>query len=369
MILSRLELYNFRNYQHLDIELFPGVNLIIGRNAQGKTNLLESVYFLSHLKSRRAPRMRDLALEGTESASARGLIIDRGQRISLKAGIGAGGRSAEINGRRAEQASRAIGIMKCVMFEPGDLYLVKGEPLKRREFLDETMEGIGPVEAYEVGQYRHLLRQRNAMMKRWEEYGKGFLGALEPWNERLAEYGGAITGRRLRMVSRMSSLVTGTYREVSGEDTPVSFEYRGSFALDAGAGVEAATLAMREALEAALGEEKRSRKTIVGPHRDEVEIKIGGREARYQASQGEQRTIAFAMRFAQKEYTREVTGRGPVLLLDDVLSELDEARRERVIEMAAGCEQALLTATEAPRGAGIPTVRKFEVEGGKIKVG
>lgn len=368
MIISRLELFNFRNYRHLDIEFSPGVNLIIGRNAQGKTNLLESIYFLSHLRSKRAPRMRDLAMEGAESASARGLIMDAGQRITLKVAFGAGGRSAEVNGRRAEHSAKAAGVLKCVMFEPGDLYLVKGEPSRRREFLDETMEGLGPGVAQAVGQYRHLLRQRNAMMKRWEEYGPGFLNALEPWNEKISESGGEIVAARRRMTDRMSALVGETYREVSRDTAQVSFEYRGTSGSD-GDTHEQAARAMREALEEAIGEEKRARTTLVGPHRDEVEIRIGGMEARYNASQGEQRTVAFAMRFAQKEYLRDVTGKGPVLLLDDVLSELDEARRGRVLEMAAKCEQTVITATELARGFKIASSSLFEVEGGKIKVG
>lgn len=368
MILSRLELFNFRNYGRLDVELPPGVNLVIGRNAQGKTNLLEAIYFLSHLRSKRAQRMREVVLEGEESASARAVIVDEGRRITLNVGLGAAGRTVELNGRRVEQAARATGVMKCVMFEPGDLYLVKGEPSMRREFLDETMEELGYAGAHTVVQYRHLLRQRNAVLKRWEEYGRDFTRVLEPWSEKLAEYGGSIISERLKTVGMMSAFVEDIYREVSGSSRNITFRYQCTVETGAKTQEEAA-LAMREALEKSLAEDKRSRKTTIGPHRDEVEIKIDGREARYQASQGEQRTLAFAMRFAQKEQARKISGKEPVLLLDDVLSELDEKRRGKVLEMAGNCEQSVITATEIPAEAREAAGGSFVVEGGKITVG
>ena len=315
MILDRLELFNFKSYGHQDLELAPGMNLVTGRNAQGKTNLLEAIYFVSHLKSNRSPRLRELIREGEENASVRVLIMDEGTKATIRIAFGGSGKSVEVNGRKM-QASRALGLLKCVMFEPGDLYLVKGEPSRRREFLDETLEELGQHAARPVEAYKRVLRQRNALLKRWEDYGAGFRAALEPWSEKLAEEGGVLAVARERMTESMSRMINETHSEISGQD-----------------------------------------------------IKIGGREARHTASQGEQRTLAFAMRLAQRGYVSDETGKEPILLLDDVLSELDKERRARVLGVVGRSGQSIVTATEPPEAGGVPASRILVVEGGTVRVG
>lgn len=367
MILDRLELFNFKSYGHQDLELAPGMNLVTGRNAQGKTNLLEAIYFVSHLKSNRTPRLRELIREGEENASVRVLIMDEGTKATISIAFGVSGKSVEVNGRKM-QASRALGLLKCVMFEPGDLYLVKGEPSRRREFLDETLEELGQHAARPVEAYKRVLRQRNALLKRWEDYGAGFRAALEPWSEKLAEEGGVLAVARERMTESMSRMINETHSEISGQDVKIGFEYRGTFGLGAASPEEAASR-MRGELARRIADEKRARSTLVGPHRDDVEIRIGGREARYTASQGEQRTLAFAMRLAQRGYVSDETGKEPILLLDDVLSELDEERRARVLGVVGRSGQSIVTATEPPEAGGVPASRILVVEGGTVRVG
>lgn len=188
MILERLELVNFRNYGHLDIEFSPQRNLVVGRNGQGKSNLLKSIYFLSYLRSRRTARLTDLVREAPDKASVLGLIKGDGPEAKVKVTFGRGGRVAEVNGRKVDSGARAKGILKSVSFDPGDLYLVKGEPGRRREFLDETLGALGPVDADSVSKYRHVLRQRNGILKSWEEYGAGLTDVIEPgirrWSRR-----------------------------------------------------------------------------------------------------------------------------------------------------------------------------------------
>jgi DNA replication and repair protein RecF len=366
LIIDRLELFNFKNYESQDVRFSPEINLVTGMNAQGKTNLLESIYFLSHLRSNRAPRLREMIREGEENASVHGLIIDGDTKITIKISFGSSGKTVELNGRAA-RATRAMGVLKCVMFEPGDLYLVKGEPSRRRDFLDETLEELGPGAARQVGVYRHVLRQRNALLKRWEGYGSVFRDSLEPWSQKLAEAGGEILVSRRRMVQSMQEMIVETYARIAGSGEEISFLYSETFPSSATTPEEATARMMGE-LERRAEEEKRARTTLVGPHRDDVEIMIKGREARHGASQGEQRTLAFAMRLAQRGYIAEETGKEPVLLLDDVLSELDEDRRRRVLEMIGGGGQAIITATEPPRGVDESASLLLEVERGSVRV-
>jgi DNA replication and repair protein RecF len=367
LILESLELLNYRNYPELKIEFIEGNNLILGRNAQGKSNLLESIYFLSHQKSFRASRMRDLVLEGRENAYVKGVIIDDERRFSLKVGISPGGRTAQLNGQIMETPGKARGVFKCVMFSPDDLYLVKGDPSRRREFMDETVEGLGPVRAQVTADYRRALKQRNALLRDWEKYGRALEDAMDPWDDALSRAGAAVVVERRKMLSAMSESVLRSYEEVTGAEKKVELGYRGSF--EAGPGRrEEIEKSMRQALSHASVRERKARTTLVGPHRDEVEIRLGGRDTRALASQGEQRTLSFCLRIAQKEYLESETGRVPVMLLDDVFSELDSQRRKGVLRAAGPGAQSLVTATEMPAEKQGGEGRVFVVEKGSVSV-
>ncbi len=366
MILTGFELKNFRNYERLEIEFSPKENIIVGGNAQGKSNLLEGVYFLSRLKSNRSPRMRELVLEGQERASVRGVIIDGEARLNIEISLGSGGRNVEVNGQKVESAARARGLVKCVMFSPEDLYIVKGDPARRREFLDEIMEGLGPVAAQQILHYKHVLRQRNAALRLCELSGGGRCTHLEPWNDSLAKAGAVIVEARVRMVKEIGEKIEQAYYEVSGEERDIRVNYKCTF--EPGGSVSSVEERMREELETTASIEERARTTVIGPHRDEVEITLGGRDARFSASQGEQRTIAFCMRIIQKGYLENETGKLPILLLDDVLSELDRDRRRGVLEVAGSGSQALITTTELPEEKARDRVKVFRVKNGRVGV-
>jgi DNA replication and repair protein RecF len=252
-----------------------------------------------------------------------------------------------------------------VMFSPDDLYLIKGDPARRREFLDETVEGIGPLAAKRVLQYKHVLRQRNAVLRSWEEHGAALSSVIEPWNDALARAGAAVVAQRVKMVPQMESYIDESYREIAGGGGAARVRYAGTFEVDS-TDEEVVEGIMRRALERSESEEKRSRTTVVGPHRDDVEIRLGGREARFSVSQGEQRTLAFCLRVAQGRYLEGETGKTPVTLLDDVLSELDSDRRERVLELAGAASQAILTTTDAPDDLAGVKGKVFRVQQGKV---
>jgi DNA replication and repair protein RecF len=366
LILKGFELKNFRNYRHLEIELSPKENILVGGNAQGKSNLLEGVYFLSHLKSNRAPRMREIVLEGEEKASARGIIIDGEARINIEATFGKAGRRVEVNGREVESAARARGMVKCVMFSPEDLYIVKGDPARRREFLDEIMEGLGPVAAQKIIHYRRVLRQRNAVIRSRGRSGARNPGEIEPWNETLARAGAVIVNERARIVQELSAELEGAYRKISGDEREVEVKYKCTFEPEGP--VSSIEEKMRKELESSGAIEERAGTTVIGPHRDEVEIKLGGRDARFTASQGEQRTIAFCMRVVQMGYLERETGKRPILLLDDVLSELDAFRRRGVLGIAGSGSQTLISTTELPEEKLSSAAKIFRVNNGSVSV-
>ena len=368
MVLRTLELFNFRNYEHLDIEFSPHRNLAIGRNAQGKSNLLESIYFLSYLRSKRARTLADLVREGHEEASVLGSIIGDGSEARVRLTVGARGRTAEVNGQKVGSSARVRGRMKCVSFDPDDLCLVKGEPGRKSGFLDETLEALGPMGAVAINQYGHALRQRNAILKVWERYGTGLEDAIGPWSRGLATYGAKMVASRLEMLRTMEEVVERLYREISQDEKKVELRYAGTFGLEDASEGEIFEN-MQRALDSVLVEEKRERATRVGPHRDDVEIRLGGRDARYKASQAELRTLAFCMRLAQKEHVERKTGQTPVILFDDVLSELDEGRRRRVLDLAGGESQAMLTATEATADMKRASDKTLVVDGGMISIG
>jgi DNA replication and repair protein RecF len=258
-------------------------------------------------------------------------------------------------------------MLKCVLFSPDDLWIVKGDPARRREFLDETAEELGPVTASILQQYRHVLRQRNALLRKWEEHGAVAEEALEPWNEALAQAGASILVERLEMIEKMKRSVRETYMEISGEARELEIGYSGT-PVEEGSDERDAAAALKDALRRVRTEEMRTRTTAVGPHRDDIEIRLGGRGARFSASQGEQRTVAFCFRLAQREYLREKTGKVPVLLLDDVLSELDEGRRRKVLEKVGTAGQTIITATEMEESCQQAPESVFRVLAGRVEI-
>lgn len=362
MVISRLELFNFRNYRHLDLEFCPGRNMVVGDNAQGKTNLLEAIYLVSRLKSPRTPRPSDLIYHQEPAASVKAMVVEDGRKVVVKVILGSGGRSIEVNGRKEEKIQRVAGLLLCVLFTPEDLYLVRGEPSRRRFFLDETIESTGRVWQGETSRYRHLLRQRNALLKRWEGYGSRLDESLEPWDQGLSETGARIVKARLRVTAGVMEAVTGLFDHVTGGGDELSLRYQCSFPVREGELKES----MLEKLRASREQEKRLRTTLVGPHRDEVEILIGKKEARYCASQGEQRAVACCLKFAQRKVIEGKTGRTPVLLLDDVLSELDRTRAGRVLELAGEGGQVILTSTGNPEGKETRGSQTFCVRNGEV---
>jgi DNA replication and repair protein RecF len=393
---ERLRLFRFRNYLDESIELGPGLNVLCGENAQGKTNLLEAVATLALSRSPRAATVGELVTWGAPVARVEARIrrlpgpMDLDMRITRQGGVGGADRSQRttlVDGK--ERPARALlGLCPVVLFWPDDLQLVKGSPEGRRRLLDVVLSQLDPVAADDLIRYRRSLDQRNALLRQIRQ-GTATSAALPQFTDALVRYGGAVRAHRSRLAVRLSPLAAAALRELSGGDEELRLAYSTSTdtgaaddglgsvvdatapviapeALDPSAAAEelAATLRRRAAEELARG------LTVAGPHRDDLTILLAGRPARSTASQGQQRSAVLACKLAEVRHVAGVAGVAPVLLLDDVLSELDAGRRERLMAgLGTGRgSQALLTTAEAtpPELAALGELRQFRVHSGRI---
>lgn len=360
MQLRHLELLDVRSYERAMLDLPDGATVLIGPNAQGKTNLLEAVQRVATGGSHRVAGDAPLVRVGAEIGVIRcELETDSGRRRRLELELGAGRRTrTRVDGQDVRRAAEAIGVLRAVLFAPEDLRIVRGDPGDRRRFLDELLSQRRPAFAAARADYDRALRQRNQLLKRARHLtGSASSSAdvtIAAWTEQLVTLGSQLLAARVAAVRTLSGPVDRCYRELADRPEPVGVRYRSS----AGAAVEeliddgAATLVpavapLAAALHAAYGEvaaEERARGvTLVGPHRDELELTIGDLPAKGYASHGEAWSLALALKLGTFEVLAEVGDR-PVVLLDDVFAELDTTRRQRLAAACARFDQVLVTA-------------------------
>jgi DNA replication and repair protein RecF len=331
MHLAWLELRDFRSYERLSFQPDPGLNVLVGDNGAGKTNVLEAVGYLSRLGSfRGAP---DAALVRTESAAAvvRGGIERDSGELRVEVELPAEGRRRIlVNGKRPRRNSDVAVEIPLVAFMPDDLDVVKRGPALRRDYVDEVAGHIWPAAGADRTEYDKIVRQRNRFLRDAGPYADPV--TLDVWDERLAEVGGRLVSSRMSLLERLSPHLAGGYSSVAGlGGDRLTARYEASW-LPAAESGDAATALLR-----ALGERRRrdmdQRTTTVGPHRDEIGLYLIDRPTRTHASQGEQRSVALALRIAAFSLLQDRHGKPPILLLDDVFSELDPGRSEGVIAL------------------------------------
>ena len=327
MYLEWLTLGGFRSHEAVEWRPEPGINIVVGDNGAGKTNLLEAVSYLATLQSFRGSPDEALVAHHAEAAYVRGSVIRDDNEASTLIEIEIrrrGARRVLVNRQRLARAADLIGHVRIVAFLPEDLDLVKRGPAYRRDLLDEGAVQLWPGAYADRMEFDRALRQRNAFLKQ----GDRDPVTLSVWDERLAVATGRLMTRRVRALAAISRHLPAAYAEVAGAGEEVSLEYRSVWA----SGSEetrpapAFTAEMQEALVRAHRTDRDRRVTTAGPHRDEPTFLLGGHDARHLASQGEQRTVALAVRLATHRAITEVTDTSPVLLLDDVFSELDPTR-------------------------------------------
>ncbi len=374
MYLQNLHLRSFRNYLDTKVEFEAQKTILLGNNAQGKSNLLEAVELLSILKSNRANRDRELVLEGTNS----GQILATIQGAYSKAELGLifrkqGRRTVLLNGESLRRHLDFLGVLNAVQFSSVDLELVRGAPECRRNWLDALIIQLEPIYAYILHQYYKVLRQRNALLKGMRkgeslsEIRSSEATQLKLWNEQLAENGSRVTRRRARVIARLAPLAEAWHAGISGKTEILTIKYAPNviWSEDDPDKVKQAFFAQIEERRMV---EMQQGKTVVGPHRDEVELTINDTLARSYGSQGQQRTLVLALKMAELNLIEEVVGEPPLLLLDDVLAELDPNRQNQLLDTIGDRFQTLITTTHLSSfdAKWLEDSQVLFVEGGKI---
>ncbi|GGO86183.1 DNA replication/repair protein RecF [Wenjunlia tyrosinilytica] len=348
MHVAHLSLADFRSYARVEVPLDPGVTTFVGPNGQGKTNLVEAIGYLATLGSHRVAGDAPLVRQGAERAIVRAAVVqgERQQLVELEINPGRANR-ARINRSSQVRPRDVLGIVRTVLFAPEDLALVKGDPGERRRFLDELVTTRSPRMAGVRQDYDRVLKQRNALLKSAATARRGSgrvdLSTLDVWDQHLARAGAQLLAARLDLVAALHPLVDKAYEQLAPGGGPTALEYRASMGPMAAAGPEQLAQALLGALGEARKQELERGITLVGPHRDDLVLKLGELPAKGYASHGESWSYALALRIASFELLR-ADGAEPVLVLDDVFAELDASRRRRLAELVAPGEQVLVTA-------------------------
>jgi DNA replication and repair protein RecF len=357
MHVTHLSLADFRSYSTAELALERGVTALVGPNGQGKTNLIEAIGYIASQSSHRVSSDAPLIRSGASRAVVRCAIArdDRTALIELEI-VPGGSNRARINRSAVTRPREALGVLRTVLFAPEDLAVVKGDPDGRRRFLDELLVVRSPRFAGVRGDYDRVLRQRNALLKTAGatiKAGRGDVRTLDVWDAHLATAGAELLAGRLRLIRELSPLVAKAYAAVSQGQGDAATDYRSSL----GEEVTATGPVDREVLQAKMLEalaKNRSAEldrgvSLVGPHRDDVVLTLGGLPARGYASHGESWSFALALRLASYDLLCSDGGAEaePVLILDDVFAELDVGRRKRLAELVAGAEQVIITAAVA----------------------
>ena len=361
-MIRRLTLTDFRNYYSLDLHLDPYLNLLWGPNGAGKTNILEAVYLLGLVKSPRGARDRDLIAWGREAYRV-GAEVSRG-RSSFRLEIffhRERGKGARINGVPQSRPSDVLASLSVVLFSPDDLALIKGGPAERRSFLDQQISQADPRYYQALARYSRVLAQRNQALKA----PSGATQLAGSFDDQLVQAGSYLLKRRLEALPTLSSGTASWVDNLSGGEDQAEVSYAGSIQIPPEADDDSLRASFHEALSRVRGEELGRGHTVVGPHRDDLAVSLNGRDSRVYSSQGQKRTLALGLKLQQVGYLERAMGHRPVLLLDDVLSELDSRRRAVMIRALKQGGQTLITSTDPEElGAG----GLFQVEDGRVTV-
>lgn len=344
MIVERLELVDFRNYANASFQLTAGTTVVVGDNGQGKTNLAEAMAYLATLGSFRGAPPDALVRVGATAAIVRAELRDEDGRVSLIEAelVPAGRNRVQVNRQRLGRSRDLLGVVRVTVFSPDDLTLIKGGPADRRRFLDDTLVALAvKYDALRL-ELDRVVRQRNTLLRQAAgRLDESATMTLDVWDARLAELGDRFGLARATLVERVRPLVTEAYEVLAGRPTEVGLTYDPPWRAE---GLAAALVVAREA------DVKRGVSTI-GPHRDELGLTINGLPARTHASQGEQRTLALALRLAAHRLVADRTGSTPVLVLDDVLSELDTGRATSLLGHLPPGQVVITTASAVPSAA------------------
>lgn len=356
VVLRSMSLENFRNHRSTSVEFSPGLTVVTGDNGQGKTNLLEAIAWMATLSSFRGASTDTLVGVGSDTAVIR-MNIDVGERQRLiEAELSRRGRNrVQVNKQPLRRARDLLGTMRVVVFSPDDLAIVKGGPGERRRFLDDSLATMYLRSVADRADLDRILKQRNTVLK---QAGSGrndeIAATLDVWDMKLADIGQRVTTARERLTAMIGPRVEEVYRALGGSPSRVELHYRRSWEGE-----------LIDALARSRSDDLKRKVTTVGPHRDELEIWLDGLMSRTHSSQGEQRTIALALRLASQRVIADVAGTEPIVLLDDVFSELDDQRTKALMNELPATQTILTTATGSIP-SGVPATLSYTVSDGRV---
>lgn len=356
MNISKLILKNFRNYENETLNFTDGTNIIYGKNGMGKTNALEAIYYFSQGRGFRGGT-RDAVRNGCESGEIKLFFNSEERDFEGKIRFDGKQKKIQLNDIELKKTSQLIGRFVCVLFTPDEMNLVKGSPEVRRRFMDSSIIPMKPSYLSALMTYNLILKQKSSLLRQ-EKYGM-----LPVFNQQLAEIGTKIIIMRQSYIEKIKGIAKAVQSEISSNSENLDINYNASVRFEGNYNdTERAFIKKLEAIE---NSEKENKICFVGPHRDDLSFKINNKSARNFASQGQQRSVVLCMKSAQMEILKEETGEYPVLLLDDIMSELDKERRSFLTEKISG-KQVIITCTDMENSDIIKFNNKIQIENGRV---
>lgn len=345
MHIEQLNLRNYRNYEQLDIRFDNKINVIIGENAQGKTNLMEAIYVLAFTKSHRTSREKELIRWDADFAKIEGQIAKQTQSFPLEIVISPKGKKAKLNRIEQKRLSDYIGAFNVVMFAPEDLTLVKGAPHIRRRFIDMELGQIQPRYIYHLTQYMKILKQRNHLLRQMQRGQANDPVMLDILTEQLSAHAADLLKRRYLFLDLLKKWAAPIHRGISRELETLDIRYNATLDVSEDENKEKMEIIYLDKFKEIREKEVDRGTTLIGPHRDDLSFLVNGKDVQVYGSQGQQRTTALSVKLAEIELIYNEIGEYPVLLLDDVLSELDDYRQSHLLNTIQGKVQTFVSTT------------------------
>lgn len=377
MWISSLQLENFRNYRQLSLNFEPGINLLIGENGAGKTNLVEACVYLSMLESHRVTGYSSLIHSESASSQLSLKAKNDSREISVAAELNRDKPNRYfLNAHQVKRTSDLVGVSKVVVFAPEDLDLVRRDPQDRRRFLDESMIQLKPRLSGVKADYERVLKQKAALLKSARQVSNPDLTTLDIWDDQLVSLGSELIFQRQELISKIFPLLQDFYHQLSGKPESIDLSMRTSvaggeeeeeFSSLTNWDKQEISEAFYQRLQELRPKELERGVSLVGPHRDELSILKSGLLARSHASQGEAWSLALGLKLAMAQLLREDSQSGdPVLILDDVFAVLDAGRRQRLVEFVINNEQVLITSADVEAVPDLMVAKRLEISGGEV---
>ncbi len=363
MRIDQINLTNFRNFERFYTYFHPNINIFIGNNGQGKTNLIESIFLLSVFRSFRTYQLENLIMFNHDFFKVDANIHSNNRNINLQIAITTKSKKAKVDGNDIKKTSEFVGYLNAVVFTPDDLELVKGSPNLRRKFIDIELSKISPIYVFNLSKYYKLLKEKNKYLKSKAKSISNQDLFLEVLNEQMAKLQVDIICKRIHFINELSKRTVKIYSQISQNDEVISFKYK----CFVDCNCDNLYQLILNRLHQNFYKDIKYSLTQEGIHKDDLKIYINQKDANTYASQGQQRTIVLAMKIALLDFIKDEIGEYPILLLDDVLSELDSSRKQMLISLLNKDIQTFITTTSIEEIDKISNYKLFHIENGRLK--